>query len=324
MCQTVSTGGLMSVRCAEILLLTALIVRSSSFLFSKIALETMEPFTLLCLRSLIAFLVLAFIFRKHLAQITKETVFHGALIGGAFFIVMVFELYGLRTTPASVTVFIENTAIVFVPLFSIFLTRRLPGISTVISSAAALIGVAFLTLKNGGGSFTAGELLCFGAALTYAAAILITDRAAKEDDALALGILPNGFMRLFSIPAAFFMETPALPGSTSTWFCVLILTLFCFVIGFHPPAGRPEIHGRQPRRTLLCRLPVVRGIPQHHILRRNDRILRNHWRALHHGQPALQHTHKTHSRPGEIKLRHKKGFPYETHESIQSIVIKHL
>ena len=203
MCQTVSTGGLMSVRCAEILLLTALIVRSSSFLFSKIALETMEPFTLLCLRSLIAFLVLAFIFRKHLAQITKETVFHGALIGGAFFIVMVFELYGLRTTPASVTVFIENTAIVFVPLFSIFLTRRLPGISTVISSAAALIGVAFLTLKNGGGSFTAGELLCFGAAL-----------------------------RLFSIPAAFFMETPALPGSTSTWFCVLILTLFCFVIGF--------------------------------------------------------------------------------------------
>lgn len=201
----------MSVRCAEILLLTALIVRSSSFLFSKIALETMEPFTLLCLRSLIAFLVLAFIFRKHLAQITKETVFHGALIGGAFFIVMVFELYGLRTTPASVTVFIENTAIVFVPLFSIFLTRRLPGISTVISSAAALIGVAFLTLKNGGGSFTAGELLCFGAALTYAAAILITDRAAKEDDALALGILPNGFMRLFSIPAAFFMETPALP-----------------------------------------------------------------------------------------------------------------
>ena len=232
MCQTVFTGGLMSVRCAEILLLTALIVRSSSFLFSKIALETMEPFTLLCLRSLIAFLVLAFIFRKHLAQITKETVFHGALIGGAFFIVMVFELYGLRTTPASVTVFIENTAIVFVPLFSIFLTRRLPGISTVISSAAALIGVAFLTLKNGGGSFTAGELLCFGAALTYAAAILITDRAAKEDDALALGILPNGFMRLFSIPAAFFMETPALPGSTSTWFCVLILTLFCFVIGF--------------------------------------------------------------------------------------------
>lgn len=222
----------MSTRLAELLLLTALIVRSSSFLFSKVALSGLEPVTLLCLRSLIAFLVLAVIFHKRLARMTKETIFHGAVIGGAFFTVMVFELYGLRTTPASVTSFIENTAIVFVPLFSIFLTRKLPGTSTVLSAAAALTGVAFLTLKSGGFSFATGELLCFGAALTYAAAILITGRTVKEDDALTLGILQNGFMCLFSIPAAFLAETPAMPADTSTWLCVLILALFCSVIGF--------------------------------------------------------------------------------------------
>lgn len=222
----------MSVRHAEILLLTALIVRSSSFLFSKVALETMEPVTLLAIRSLIAFAVLAVLFRKRLSHINRRTLFHGALLGGAFFIVMVFELYGLASTPASVTVFIENTAIVFVPLFFVILTRKLPNISTFISSTAALTGVAFLTLKNDGFSFTPGELLCFGAAMTYAAAIIITAHIAKENDALSLGILQNGFIGLFSVPAAYLMETPALPSDSAAWICILILALLCSVVGF--------------------------------------------------------------------------------------------
>lgn len=217
---------------AEILLLTALIVRSSSFLFSKIALESIEPVTLLAIRSLIAFAVLAVLFRKRLLHIKRHTLFHGALLGGAFFIVMVFELYGLASTPASVTVFIENTAIAFVPLFSIILTRKLPHISIFISSAAALAGVAFLTLKGDGFSFTPGELLCFAAAITYAAAIITTARVTQEEDALAIGILQNGFMGLFSVPAAYLMETPSLPSDTTTWTCVLVLALFCSVIGF--------------------------------------------------------------------------------------------
>ncbi len=222
----------MSVRNAELLLLTALIVRSSSFLFSKVALTGLEPVTLLSLRSLIAFSVLALIFHKRLMQATKGTVLHGALIGGAFFIVMVFELYGLTTTPASVTSFIENTAIVFVPLFSMVLTRTLPSVTTVFSTVLALAGVAFLTLKGETFSFTTGELLCFGAAMTYAAAIITTDRVSKNDDALTLGILQNGFMGLFALPAAFLMETPSIPENASIWSCVLALALFCSVIGF--------------------------------------------------------------------------------------------
>ena len=140
----------MSRRNAELLLMLAIALRATSLLFSKIGLAGMQPYTLLGMRFLMAFAILVCIFHNKLKHIKKSTVLHSMIIGAAFTVMMSFELHALETTPSSVTSFLENTAIVLVPMILVPLQRQLPHKGTVISCLMAIIGVGALTLKGDG------------------------------------------------------------------------------------------------------------------------------------------------------------------------------
>ena len=240
-----------------LLLALAISLRSVSYLFSKSGLEEMQPLSLLAIRFLMGFSILLVIFHKQIPKIRKTTFFKGAALGAVFFICMAFELYGLRVTSSSETAFLENTAIVFVPLFAAIVYRKRPKASSLVSALIALTGVGLLTLKGGHLHFSAGELLCVGAALSYAAVILMMDSFSKEEDPLLLGILQNGFIGLFALPAAFLFESPALPKSGSTWGSLMVLVIVCTVIGFTlQPIAQKDTTAEQA--GLLCALnPLV-------------------------------------------------------------------
>lgn len=222
----------MSRRNAELLLMLAIALRATSLLFSKIGLAGMQPYTLLGMRFLMAFAILVCIFHNKLKHIKKSTILHSMIIGAAFTVMMSFELHALETTPSSVTSFLENTAIVLVPMILVPLERQLPHKGTVISCLMAIIGVGALTLKGSGFSFTRGEILCLAAAVSYAAAIIFTGKFSKDDDTLQIGILQNGFIGLFATVMAFTFEHPELPKTAVNWGCLLALTLICSVLGF--------------------------------------------------------------------------------------------
>lgn len=222
----------MSRKNAELLLILAIALRASSLLFSKIGLASLQPFTLLGIRFLAAFVILAVIFHHRLASVRRKTILHSMIIGGTFAVVMSFELYALETTPSSVTAFLENTAIVFVPLLLVPLQRKLPSRATIISCATAIGGVFFMTFTGSSFSFTWGELLAVAAAVSYASAIILTGKYAKEDDPLQIGILQNGFIGLFTMMMAFLFEKPALPSDSTSWICLIALVMICSVLGF--------------------------------------------------------------------------------------------
>lgn len=110
-----------------------------------------------------------------------------------------------------------------------------------------------MTSKNGNLSFSKGELLCLGAAVSYAIAILITDRLTKQDDPVMLGILQNGFMGIFSLPASFVFEQPSIPASPRIWASIAALVIFCTVLEFtlQPIAQK---YTTAERAGLLCAL----------------------------------------------------------------------
>lgn len=243
----------------EILLASVIIARSTSFLFSKILTNTMGTFNLLAVRSLLAFFLLLLLFWKRLLHLQPSTIFRGMLLGGAFFCVMTAELTGLRTTPSSTTAFLENTAIVFVPLFESILRRRFPRLQVVASTALALLGVGFLTLRESL-SFSAGEGFCILAAVLYAGTIMLTDRVSRQDDPLILGILQVGFMGLFGLIASLIFESPRLPATSTEWGCILMLAVVCSGFGFtlQPVA---QSHTSSERAGLFCALsPACAGI----------------------------------------------------------------
>ena len=121
----------MTQRKAEALIALGLTLRGTSLLFSKLAMQTIGPFTLCGIRFLISFAVVALIFHKQIRSVTKKEVLHSAIVGFFYFCCMAFELLGLRTTPSSTTAFIENTSVVIVPLLAAIVYCRNAWISCV-------------------------------------------------------------------------------------------------------------------------------------------------------------------------------------------------
>ena len=245
----------MTRRKAELLLAGIILARSTSYLFAKIGLENMGIFNLLGLRFGLAFLLLACIFRRPLMRCQAKTLVRGALLGSSFFAVMTAELTGLRTTSTSTTSFLENTAIVFVPLFEALLRRRFPEMRIFVNTIIALLGVALLTLQTSL-SLSSGELFCILAAVLYALSIILTDRLSRKDDPLMLGIIQIGTMGILGVVAALIFETPRLPSGGVEWGVIAVLTVVCTGFGFtlQPVAQR---YTTSERAGLYCALNPV-------------------------------------------------------------------
>lgn len=220
---------------------------------TKIGIRDMGTFSLLGLRFLIAFLFLLPFGWKRLRCASGRTLLRGALLGASFFTVMAAEVSGLRTTNASTAAFLENTAIVFVPLFEAVLLRRFPKVPVIVSTMISLCGVALLTLKSGSFYVSTGEFFCLTAAVFYACSIILTDRISRKDDPLTLGILQVGFIGAYSMIAAFLFETPRIPETSSEWGIILTLAIVCSGFGFtlQPLA---QSHTTSERAGLFCAL----------------------------------------------------------------------
>ena len=247
---------MISFRTGCLLMASLSIARGSSFLFSKSLLGSMEPLNLLGMRFMLAFLILFVLFsRKVFADIKLNPhVIHASLLlGGVYFLCMAAELVGLQYTTASTCSFLENSAIVIVPILEAILLRRFPKPIILASTIITFIGIGLIVLcgsANGtsvggsilfGGNLGLGEILCMIAALTYAAAIIITDRISKKYDPLTLGILYVGFMGLLGLASSFLFETPHLPQGGSEWSMLLALAILCTAFGFtiQPVAQKP-------------------------------------------------------------------------------------
>lgn len=222
----------MNERRGEILVALALSLRASSLLFATLAMRTMGPFLTIAIRFTIAFIIIAFLFRKNITKIDARTLLHCALIGITFFFAMLFELMGLKTTPSSVTAFLEGMVVVMVPALTCIFYRRLPDRITVVSAIIAIIGVGFLTLKGDRVGFTTGELLVLLGTFFYSLTVLVTDTAAKHDDLMTVSIYQLLFIAIFAYIGAFLFEEIRLPQSGTEWGAVLALAIICSCVGF--------------------------------------------------------------------------------------------
>ena len=244
-----------SARSYELLLIAVIAARATSFIFSKMILESLAPFNLLAVRFIIAFVLLALIFNKAVRSLAARDLLAGTVIGTAFFITMACEMIALTQAASSLVSLLENCAIIFVPLLEILLYKKLPGKLTVISTGMAMLGVVLLALGQGelSGGFTWGLL----AGLCYAAAIIVTERLSHgSNSTLGIGIVQVGTMGVLSflamlLTAMLLTETPQLPQSGSQWLMLAMLIIVCTGFGFtlQPMA---QSHVSAARAGLFC------------------------------------------------------------------------
>ena len=223
----------LSRRASEVLLALVIIARATGYLFSKLGMTGLGIFNLLALRFLIAFVLLGIGFAPRLRRISRQSLRAGLIMGGLYFLVMTAELSGLKRTASSTVSFLENTAIVLVPLFAAVFRRRAPGAKAILCAGVTLAGVGFLTL-GGGVRFGAGEAFSILAAALYACAILTTDRLTHKGDidTVTAGIVQVATIGALSLIASCIAETPRLPQGGTEWVSVLALAIVCSGFGF--------------------------------------------------------------------------------------------
>ena len=230
----------MSTSKAKLLLLAVFAARGTSFLFSKILLQSMMPMSILAVRFTMAFLILGAVFRRKLKDCSLSSLRGGIVLGILYTVCMTFEMYGLRLIDTGVSALIENMAIVLVPVYVAVYTRKLPKMKTMLCAGLAVAGVGFLSLAQshleGGGL---GILLVSLAAMTYAACILATEKVSRQADPVTIGIIQLGTMGILSLVASLLLGEFSFPQTGKQWFMMLMLVLLCSCFGFaFQPVGQ--------------------------------------------------------------------------------------
>ena len=228
---------------AKLLLLTVFAARGASFLFSKALMQHMSPLSVLAVRFVLAFTVLAAVFAKKLIRCGRQSLRGGVVLGVLYTVCMVFEMYGLRLIDSGVASLIENMAIIIVPVYTAVLTRTLPKRKTLLCASLAVVGVGCLSVSQskitGGGL---GVLLMVLAAMAYAACIMTTEKISQNADPVTVGIIQLGTMGTLCLLLSLANGSFCLPNTGNQWNMMILLVLLCSCFGFaFQPVGQKYV-----------------------------------------------------------------------------------
>ena len=184
----------------EILLLIAALIWGSSYIFQKMGMDYVGPFTFGFFRFCIGALALvpvifAFDRRKQkqgradeIPPLTDRTLLAGSILCGLTqFAAGSLQQIGIIYTTAGKAGFITSMHIVIVPILMIFLRRKV-GFFTWIGVAVAVLGMYLLCITEGF-DLQLGDGLVLGCAAVYALQILFIDHYAVRTDPIRLAAL---------------------------------------------------------------------------------------------------------------------------------------
>lgn len=197
----------------------AALIWGTAFVAQSVAADHVQPFTFNTARAVIAFLFLLILvagIRKYRA-VRREAMPRGAaywrdlLIAGvccglAMTVATNLQQKGLETTTAGKSGFITALYIVLVPLFGLFLHKKVSR-AVWLSVALAVVGLYFLCIKE---SMTVsfGDFLTMLSAVCFAGHILTIDHFSARVDGVELSCMQFLVMTLASAIGMLAFETP--------------------------------------------------------------------------------------------------------------------
>ena len=171
----------------EIGLFFTSIVWGTGFVGTKLSLDGgLTPLQLITIRFLIASILINIIFYKQIkANINKDAIKCGAIMGVFLFIAFVVQTIGLVYTTPSKNAFLTAVNVVIVPFIVFFAYRQKLDKIGVISSLLTLIGIGVLSLESDL-SVNIGDFLTLICAFGYALHIFFTSEFTKKHNPIVL------------------------------------------------------------------------------------------------------------------------------------------
>lgn len=204
----------------QIYLLLASVIWGSAFIFQKMGMDHIGPFTFGIFRFILGSLALlpviwfsdkfknrksAEIQQKTICLKNKTLLLGGTLCGSASFIAGSLQQIGIVYTTAGKAGFITSMDIVIVPIFMLVLKQKISKY-TWFGIVVALVGLWFLCITE---NFTIakGDAFVMACAVAYSIQILLIDHYAERTDVLKLSFLQFFIAGILSIPPALLTET---------------------------------------------------------------------------------------------------------------------
>ncbi len=171
---------------ADVLLVLVTILAAVSWIFSKEAVLLMPPFLFICLRFLLAGILLLVVGFNQFHDLTWNQYRQSIIVGCVFAIGMCFWIMGLYSgVSLGVASFITSSAVIFSPIIArIFYGEAVP-ISTWYAMPFALLGLGYLSL-SGELTIQLGQLLFIFSALFVALFFVLNSRAANHHELVGL------------------------------------------------------------------------------------------------------------------------------------------
>lgn len=196
---------------AIIFLFLASFLWGMAFIFQSMASGVIGPIYFTAIRMLLGFVSLTpfviVVFRKHKGDkhYFKTAFTGGAVCGFLTAIPCILQQIGLLYTTAGKAGFITSLYIVIVPIFSMFLGKKV-SIRVWIFIDLAAVGAALLC-GNASGAINKGDLLVLCCAFLFAIQIMFIDYFTKKLEGIELSALQFLFGGLFSLVIAMCTET---------------------------------------------------------------------------------------------------------------------
>lgn len=206
-------------------LVAATIIWGFAFIAQSVGMERIGPFTFQAARCLLAVLVLfpASFLLEGKSGIraswqkwkNKRLWKSGLLCGMCLFVAASLQQIGLVYTDAGKAGFLTAMYIVLVPIFGIFLGRKVPK-SALFSVLMAVVGLYLLSCA-GVDQINVGDLCLMGCALGFTVQILCIDRVAQGLDGVRLNCIQALTVVVLSLPFAAVTETIVVSDLLDCW-----------------------------------------------------------------------------------------------------------
>jgi drug/metabolite transporter (DMT)-like permease len=233
---------------AELALVGIAAVWGLTFTMVQDAVAVLPALAFLAYRFAAATLIVAPVFRRGPAALPREGWYAGLVMGIFLTAGYIFQTLGLEHTTPSDAGFITGLFVVLTPVLgALVLRQRISGMAWAAAGASAL---GIYLLSGAGGHFTLrGDGLVFLAALSFAAHILATGRAAGRFDVGALLVVQLGVASVVCLGLAAATGQLQAPHGAKVWSALGVTAVFASALGFfvqtyaqqHAPPARTAL-----------------------------------------------------------------------------------
>ena len=210
---------------AEFTLVAVTFVAAASWVFTKLALQGIAPYTFLAIRFLIASAALALICWPSLRQLSRAHIVRSLSVGSVMGLAMLIWVQAIdRSAFIGEGAFIISLSVVAVPLIARLVFGDKISTALLISLLPALGGLALLSLENGF-RFDQYQLLFLIAMLVFALHLNLSSHCVRGIPSLPLATLQLLAVGLIGTVAAVGTEPWPQAFSASAWLWLLCAAL---------------------------------------------------------------------------------------------------